>query len=110
MQISSALILHGCESSCEAARLFAAILVGGVPCLERVLPHRNAPCDRRGVVYRYEVRAHLQDPVTVHAVLKIGQGSTWQGLVLRGADLRSTQGGNRAFIVLPDSQQARTFL
>ena len=82
MQIIGALIFHGCESSCEAAILLAAILVGAVPCLERVLPHRNAACGRRGVVYRDEVRAHLQDPVTVHAVLKIGQGSAWQGLVL----------------------------
>lgn len=109
MQITRALIFHGCENSCEAARLLEAILVGPVPCLERVLPHRNAPCDRRGFVYRYEVRAHLQDPVTMHALLQIGQGSTWQGLVLGGADLCSTQGGNHAFIVLPDSQQARTF-
>jgi hypothetical protein len=83
MQIrSSALTFHGCECSCEVARLFAAILVGAVPCPQRVLPDCNAPGDCRGILYRNKVRTHLQDSVTVHAVLQIRQGSTWKVLVL----------------------------
>jgi hypothetical protein len=82
MQTGGALSFHGCGTSINVGKLFAAILAHAAPCLERVPPDHNALRDRLGVLLGDKVGTHLQAPLTMHSVLKIGSASTWQGLVL----------------------------